>query len=67
MNLHDKTGSKNQISTFEGGLVACANWRRVVQEVQQRVEGLRTPPGFPQVETSVSRWRKVAVYGRLIE
>ena len=27
----------------------------------------RVPPGFPQVETSVSGWRKVTIDGRLIE
>ncbi len=33
-------------------------------EVGDRV---KVPPGVPQVETSVSRWRKVPIYGRLIE
>lgn len=27
----------------------------------------KVPPGLPQVETSVSRWRNVAICGRLIE
>lgn len=43
------------------------SWGVVVQEVRQRSEGWGTPPGGRQVDTSVSRWRKVVIYGRLIE
>ncbi len=56
----DKTAAKDRASSFEGRV-------RGMWIVVQEVQGLWYAPRRRQVETSVSRWRKVAIYGRLID